>query len=77
MSISGDKPPPRAAGRRPAWARGKFFQCSLVTSDVRWKAPSAEGDGAEKVLAAFFYQVPAENSRINLGVQVVCKSLTL
>ena len=77
MSISDEKCLPRSAGRRPKWARVKFFQCSLVTSDVLWKAPSDEGGGAEEVLAAFFYQVPAGESRINLGVQVVCKSLTL
>ena len=77
MSISDEKRSPCAAGKRPKWARGKFFQCSLVTSDVLWKAPTAEDDGAEEVLAAYFYQVPVAGGCVNLGVQVLCKSLTL
>ena len=51
MSISDEKRPPCSAGKRPKWARGKFFQCSLVTSDVLWKAPTADDGGAEDVLA--------------------------
>ena len=77
MPISDEKRPPRTAGKRPAWARGKFFQCSLVTSDVLWKAPTADDGGAEDVLAAYFYQVPVAGGGVNLGVQVLCKSLTL
>jgi hypothetical protein len=77
MSISDEKRSPCAAGKRPKWARGKFFQCSLVTSDVLWKAPTADDGGAEDVLAAYFYQVPVAGGGVNLGVQVLCKSLTL
>lgn len=77
MSISDEKRPPCSAGKRPKWARGKFFQCSLVTSDVLWKAPTADDGGAEDVLAAYFYQVPVAGGGVNLGVQVLCKSLTL
>lgn len=79
MPISDEKRPPHTVGKRPAWARGKFFQCSLVTSDVLWKAPSVEGkeENAEEVLAAFFYQVAVAGGSVNLGVQVVCESLTL
>mgnify|MGYP000931486973 FL=1 len=77
MPISDEKCLPRAAGKRPAWAHGKFFQCSLVTSDVLWKAPTTEDGGAEEVLAAYFYQVPGVGGGVNLGVQVLCKILTL
>ncbi len=69
------KPP--GGRRRPDWACDKFFQCSLVNSDVLLSAPGEVDDGAEEILAAFFYEVPAEAGGKNLGLVLACADLTL
>lgn len=77
MSIPYTKTPPCGGGGRPAWACDKFFQCSLVNSDVLLSAPTEVENGAEEILAAFFYEVPAEAGGKNLGLVLACADLTL
>ncbi len=71
------KHPPSRDGGRPEWACDKFFQCSLVNSDVLLSAPTEVENGTEEILAAFFYEVPAEAGSTNLGLVLACADLTL
>lgn len=77
MSISGVPPPLPVAEKKPEWACDNFFQCSLVNSDVLLSAPTEVETGTEEILAAFFYEVPAEAGNKNLGLVLACADLTL
>lgn len=71
------KEPPSREGGRPKWACGKSFLCSLLRSDVLVSCPADEADDSEAVLAAFFYHVAEPKGGENLGVMLVCASITL
>ena len=76
MSETGDKPPPRG-GQKPEWANKEYFLCSVVPGDVLMNRPADCTEVEEEILAAFFYYVPAPEGGPNLGVMLVCASLTL
>jgi len=68
MTISGVPPPLPVAGKKPEWACDKFFQCSLVNSDVLLSAPTEVENGTEEILAAFFTRCPLRRAARTWGL---------